>query len=164
MRRLLILLVLILSAGSAAAQQRSCGPTPLSFTGTTHVVDGSHLFLLHDGKRTEIRLRGIQAPPLRNLATGEETVAGMRSRVALIEMLGLAPIKCDVTMMGHDCRIVADCSIPGQVESLSTAMVAGGWAYINPAYEPDTFLHAEEYGARKERRGHWRVWLPPERR
>src|SRR4029453_2566657 len=74
---------------------------------------------------------GIQAPELRD-ATKAESVAGMRARAALEDLLEQSghKVKCRATKFDRSCRIVAQCSLDdGRGGDIGGGMIAAGMAY-----------------------------------
>lgn len=155
----------------ATAQQRDCGPVPSIVKGTPFVIDGDTVSLF--GEKRRIRIWGVQAPELRDKATQQETVAGMRSRAGLHQMLaagGPAEMSCKPTKYDHYCRLVAICEAPlaanGPPKDVGLAMIEAGLAYgawlddVAPD-QPALGLRytAAEVEARKNGRGLWKAWL-----
>lgn len=176
LRALMIALLLAQSFATAAvAQQRDCKELPQTITGKAWAIDGDTLAMIADGRRTpDIRLFGIQAPELRDKATGLESREGMRSRAALDDLLAEAGNGATCTAIEWDryCRVVAWCAVviaPAQgPTNISVAMLERGQSYVFTAYalrppqgEEIATLIAAERSARRERRGLWREWLGP---
>jgi endonuclease YncB( thermonuclease family) len=156
------------AAGPAAGSEcAAMGALPDSWSGVAYAIDGSTLAAV--GLRPNIRLWGIQAPELRNDGR-EETVAGMRARAMLEDLLAKSEhkLKCRLTRFDHHCRAVAHCLLDAGADAIDVggAMIAGGMAYGFSLDEPMAWepkaaqRYADaEFDARKERRGLWPVWL-----
>lgn len=154
-------------AETAAPDCADKGPLPATWSGQAFVIDGDTLAGV--GLKPHLRIWGIQAPELRDKATGQETAAGMRARAALVDLLAPADhkVKCRATKFDRYCRIVAQCSVDdaGGVD-LGGALIAGGMAYgfyleeLLP-WEPRASgrYSTAEAEARKQRRGLWKDWL-----
>lgn len=159
-----------------ATPARPADPTPTAecpaalpdgWSGTAYAVDGDTLRGV--GLKFTLRLWGIQAPELRD-AQRQETVAGMRARAALADLLAKADHKVRCRLVGPDgpCRAVAYCLLDAGADSidLGGALIAGGMAYSAPLAEPPAFepKMAQRYAdaeveARRQRRGLWPQWL-----
>lgn len=149
-----------------SADCAAMGTLPATWEGNAYAIDGGSLGGV--GLKPRIRIWGIQAPELRDVAKAE-TVAGMRARAALEDLLEQAghKVKCRATKFDQYCRIVAQCSLDdGRGGDIGGALIAAGMAY---GFNLDETLPWEsrasqryataEAGARKERRGLWKEWL-----
>ena len=178
MKSLLLAVALSTVAVSAAAQsgarrassdQPDCsaqGALPSTWEGQAYAIDGGNLAGV--GLKPKIRIWGIQAPELRDPAK-RETVAGMRARAALEDLLEQSghKVKCRAAKFDRDCLAVAQCSLDGvQGSDLGGAMIAAGLAYGSHLDEalPWESRASQRYAtaeaeARKQRRGLWKEWL-----
>jgi endonuclease YncB( thermonuclease family) len=143
------------------------GPVPDTWSGVAYAIDGATLTAV--GLKPHIRLWGIQAPELRDGAN-QETVAGMRARAALEDILSKPDhkLRCRIARLDRSCRLVAHCLLDAGADSidLGGAMIASGMAY---GFSLDDTLASEpkasqryadaEFEARKQRRGLWPQWL-----
>ncbi|CAN5912919.1 hypothetical protein BH11PSE3_BH11PSE3_39900 [soil metagenome] len=142
------------------------GPLKASWGGEVFAIDGNTLCAV--GLKPHLRIWGIQAPELRD-AAGRETVAGMRARAALEDLLYAADhkVKCRALRYDDSCRMVAQCSLDdGKGGDLGGALIAAGLAY---GFRLDEILPWEtrasqryasaEAEARKQGRGLWKEWL-----
>jgi len=167
-----LMITLLLLAAPAFAQPRDCKePLPQTIVGKAWPIDGDTLAMIADGKRTpDIRLFGIQAPELRDKASGLETREGMRSRAALDDLLADADNGTTCTPVEFDryCRIVALCTSmipPAGLKNLSIGMLERGEAYVfttyalRPGAHEIALLIAAERTARRGKLGLWRQWL-----
>jgi endonuclease YncB( thermonuclease family) len=187
-RFLRVALLILAMTGSADAQQRrpaetdkgadkvvdkppdcaAMGALPKDWSGEAYAVDGDTLGGV--GLKPQLRLWGVQAAELRDRQTGRETVAGMRARAALEDMLDKAEhkVKCRSARWDRECRVVAQCTVetgPSPLD-LGGYMIASGMAY---GFHLDEALPWEaragqryagaEAEARKARRGLWPMWL-----
>jgi len=185
MKALLLALLLLATAIVAEAQQRrppepdkaldkpadcatALGALPKEWAGEAFAIDG--ITLGGAGLKPQIRLWGLQAGELRDKQSGQETVAGMRARAALEDMLDKSEhkVKCRPARWDRDCRIVAQCTVeasPAPID-LGGYMIASGMAYgfhleeILP-WEPRASQRyaGAEAEARKAKRGLWPAWL-----
>lgn len=154
----------------AAAQ----GQLPKTWEGKAFAVDGSTLVGI--GLKPRIRLWGIQAPELRNRLTGQENIAGMRSRAALEDMLAAGDRQTSCKLIGWDrsCRAVAQCTITAEMPTgtkpqphdVAQRLLEDGLVFtadladVIPG-EPTTserYAHYESL-ARKAGKGLWPAWL-----
>lgn len=156
-------------AAPALGQQPSkdCGPLPGAFAGVAFAGDGDTIYGVD--YKAPIRLWGLQAPELRDQAPGNkggESVAGMRTRAALEDMLAASGWKVACTPRKWDryCRVVARCTA-GNID-VSLELVKAGLAYgfylsDTPAADVATSIaYAQaEADARKAKRGLWPQWL-----
>lgn len=174
----LALAALLAIASNVGAQQRrpvpdtdkapDCGALPKEWSGEAYVIDG--MTLGGSGLKPSLRLWGIQAAELRDRQSGAETVAGMRVRAALADLLEQAghKVKCRMVRWDRECRAVAQClaeTSPAPLD-LGGYLLASGLAY---AVHLDEALPWEaragqryagaEAEARKAKRGLWPVWL-----
>ncbi|TXL72544.1 thermonuclease family protein [Vineibacter terrae] len=163
-------IALISTSSAAAPPGRDCGALPdASMIGEAHAIDGDTLAVLRaDGTRwPDVRLWGIQAPELRDARSKLENPAGMRSRVALEDLLP-GSITCRPIEWDRYCRVVARCATDATPD-LSLTMLSAGEAYLfttfamgrNASLEIRTAYVAAERQARADRRGLWRAWLAP---
>lgn len=142
------------------------GPLKASWSGEVFAIDGNRLGAV--GLKPNLRIWGIQTPELRDTA-GRETVAGMRARAALEDLLYSADhkVKCRALRYDDSCQMVAQCSLDdGKGGDLGGALIAGGLAY---GFRLDEVLPWEmrasqryataEAEARKQGRGLWKEWL-----
>jgi len=142
------------------------GAMPATWNGHAYAVDGDTLGGV--GLKPQIRLWGVQAPVLRD-AGKVETVAGMRARAALADLLEKVDhkVKCRALKVDRDCRIVAQCAVDdGQGGDIGGALIAAGMAYTADLEEalPWESRASQRYAgaeaeARKQRRGLWKEWL-----
>lgn len=142
------------------------GALPAAWEGQAFALDGNTLGGI--GLKPNIRIWGIQAPELRDAAKAE-TVAGMRTRAALEDLLDKSDhkIKCRAMKFDRDCQIVAQCSLDdSQAGDIGGALVANGLAYGFDLHEalPWEARASQRYAsaeaeARKQRRGLWKEWL-----
>ncbi|OFW99634.1 MAG: hypothetical protein A3D94_12685 [Alphaproteobacteria bacterium RIFCSPHIGHO2_12_FULL_66_14] len=181
MKALLLALLLLAVAGTAQAQQRrppeaekppdcaaTMGALPKDWTGEAYAIDGNTLG--GTGLKPQLRLWGVQAAELRGKPNGEETVAGMRARAALEDVLdkGGHKVKCRVARWNRECRVVAQCTVDAAPAPLDLGgyMLASGLAYGFHLEEglPWEQRAGQRYAgaeaeARKAKRGLWPVWL-----
>ncbi|MFZ5784415.1 MAG: thermonuclease family protein [Pseudomonadota bacterium] len=142
------------------------GAMPATWNGHAYAVGGDTLGGV--GLKPQIRLWGVQAPVLRD-AGKVETVAGMRARAALADLLEKVDhkVKCRALKVDRDCRIVAQCTVDdGQGGDIGGALIAAGVAYTVDLEEalPWESRASQRYAgaeaeARKQRRGLWKEWL-----
>jgi len=182
---LALILVLAVATGSADAQPRrpadgdkasdkpadcvaTLGALPKEWTGEAFAIDGRTLG--GAGLKPQLRLWGVQAGELRDRQSSQETVAGMRARAALEDMLDKAEhkVKCRAVRWDRDCHVVAQCTVEASPApfDLGGYMIASGMAY---GFRLDEVLPWEprasqryagaEAEARKARRGLWPAWL-----
>ena len=105
------------------------GALPATWDGQAYAIDGATLAGV--GLKPHVRIWGIQAPELRD-ATKAESVAGMRARAALEDLLEQSghKVKCRATKFDRSCRIVAQCSLDdGRGGDIGGGMIAAGMAY-----------------------------------
>lgn len=147
-------------------------PVPTKVDGLAYAIDGDTLAI--DGQ-PHIRVWGIQAPELRDKHTGQETVAGMRSRAHLEDLLkpSRQAVSCTPTKWDRYCRLVATCDTKypsgqpnGVAEDLGWQMIDAGQAYgyyldetLQRAPDTSRAYAAAESLARAQRRGLWTGWL-----
>ncbi len=185
MKALLLACLLGIAANAADAQQRrpsepdrtadkpadcaaSMGALPKDWSGEAYAIDG--VTLGGAGLKPPLRLWGVQAGELRDRQSGQETVAGMRARAAVEDMLdkGSHKVKCRTTRWDRECRAVAQCMVdssPAPID-LGGYLIASGLAYgfhleeVLP-WEPRASQRyaGAEAEARKASRGLWPVWL-----
>lgn len=147
---------------------------PKSWEGQAYTIDGDTLSGV--GLKAHIRLWGIQTPELRNKFTGQETMAGMRARAALEDLLtaGDHHIACQPVRWDHACNLVAQCTITAewptgskaQPHDIGLRLVEDGFAYgvdlaDTPPGDKDAgakIAHFESL-ARQARKGLWSEWL-----
>ncbi|MDP1750022.1 MAG: thermonuclease family protein [Reyranella sp.] len=182
---LVLVLVLAVATGSADAQPRrpadgdkgsdkpvdcvaTLGALPKEWMGEAFAIDG--ITLGGAGLKPRLRLWGVQAGELRDRQSGQETVAGMRARAALEDMLDKAEhkVKCRAVRWDRDCHVVAQCTVEASPAPLDLGgyMIASGMAYgfrleeVLP-WEPRASQRyaGAEAEARKAKRGLWPVWL-----
>ena len=143
------------------------GALPKEWSGVAYSIDGDTLAGV--GLKPHIRLWGIQAPALLDQSRAE-SVAGMRARAALEDLLSASDhkISCRILKFDRECQIVAQCSLHDGVNpiDLAGAMIAGGMVYTvrldeTLPWEPKASQRysTAEVGARKNRRGLWPAWL-----
>lgn len=171
---------LTLTAGTAPAQfinvrapaapreapARDCGALPGPFDGKAFAGDGDTIY--GTGYGTAIRLWGIQAPELRDHSPGAakaETVAGMKTRGALEDLLAAADwqVRCVPRKFDRFCRVVASCTtakgIDPSLELLKAGHAYGFWlSDTDDAAQSIAYARAEAE-ARSARRGQWSEWL-----
>lgn len=152
----------------------SQSPLPKSWEGQAYAIDGNTLAGI--GLKAPIRLWGIQAPDLRNKFTNQETVAGMRARAALEDMLtaGEHRVSCQPVKWNAACMLVAQCTITAewptgskaQPHDIGLRLVEDGFAYgVDLADPPPADKDAGEKMAhfeslsRQARKGLWPEWL-----
>lgn len=143
------------------------GELPKSWEGQAFAVDGNTM--VGSGLKPHIRVWGIDAPGLQD-ATKKETVAGMRARAALEDLLGKADhkVNCRVIKWDRECQILAQCSAattPNAVD-IGGAMLAGGMAYGVDLHEAPPWearagqrYATTEARAREQKLGLWPIWL-----
>ncbi len=182
---LAIVLVLVAATGTADAQQRrppdsdkgsdkptdctaALGALPKEWQGEAFAIDG--ITLGGAGLKPQLRLWGVQTGELRDRQSGLETIAGMRARAALEDMLEKAEhkVKCRAARWDRDCHVVAQCTVEAAPAPLDLGgyMIASGLAYgfrleeVLP-WEPRASQRyaGAEAEARKARRGLWPIWL-----
>ena len=154
------------TALSDAPDCAAMGTLPATWDGQVYAIDGATLAGV--GLKPHVRIWGIQAPELRD-ATKAESVAGMRARAALEDLLEPSghKVKCRATKFDRSCRIVAQCSLDdARGGDIGGAMIAAGMAY---GFSLDEALPWEarasqryataEAEARKQRQGLWKEWL-----
>lgn len=178
-------LVLTAAVGTADAQSRrpaesdkgsdkpadcttTLGVLPKEWLGEAFAVDG--VTLGGAGLKPQLRLWGVQAGELRDRLSGQETVAGMRARAALEDMLDKAEhkVKCRAVRWDRNCHVVAQCTVEAAPAPLDLGgyLIASGMAYgfrLDEAlpWEPRASQRyaGAEAEARKAKRGLWPVWL-----
>jgi endonuclease YncB( thermonuclease family) len=180
------LLFFLAAAGTGGAQQRKTaaepdkvadrptdcvaakGTLPKEWTGEAYAVDG--ITLGGVGLKPQLRLWGLQTAELRDKQSGQETVAGMRARATLEDMLDKVEhkVKCQSARWDHECRVVAQCTVEGGPARLDLGgyMIASGMAWgfhldEMLAWEPRASQRyaGSEAEARKAKRGLWPLWL-----
>jgi endonuclease YncB( thermonuclease family) len=171
-------LVLILAAFPAVAQDCTAtqGLLPEKWEGVAFAIDGSTLAGV--GLKPHIQLWGVQTPELRD-KDQQETIAGMRSRAALEDMLlaGERRVTCQATRYDRACRILAQCTITAEFprgskpapQDLALRLLEDGLGYgvgLNETLPWDKTAN-ERYGhyeglARQARKGLWPTWLGKE--
>ena len=181
MKALLLTLLLLAATGTSQAQQRrppetdkpadcaaSLGALPKEWAGEAFAIDG--ITLGGAGLKPQLRLWGLQVGELRDKQSGQETIAGMRARAALEDMLDKAEhkVKCRPARWDRDCRVVAQCMVDASPTPIDLGgyMIASGMAYgfhleeILP-WEPRASQRyaGAEAEARKAKRGLWPIWL-----
>ncbi len=186
MKALFLALLFLAAAGPADAQQRkpppetdkgadkppdcaaTMGVLPKDWTGEAYALDGVTLGGV--GLKPPLRLWGLQAAELRDRQSGRETVAGMRARAALEDMLdkGGHKVKCRTARWDRECRVVVQCMVevtPAPID-LGGYLIASGLAWgshLEEAlpWEPRAGQRyaGAEAEARKAGRGLWPVWL-----
>lgn len=182
MRSILSIVVAGLLVPPAAAQDRprkpaecttQLGALPKSWEGQAYAVDGDTLTGV--GLRPSIRLWGIRAPQVRG-AGDVETVAGMRARAALEDLLeaGEHRVSCKVAGWDDRCRLVAQCTItaemprgtPAAPHDIALRLLEDGFAYGFELGSPlpwdseatARYAHYEAI-SRQARKGLWPLWL-----
>jgi len=156
----------IAAAPSDAQDCAGMGALPATWDGQAYAIDGNALGGVN--LKAHIRIWGIQAPELRDGAKAE-SVAGMRARAALADLLEQSghKVKCRPMKFDRSCRIVAQCTLDdARGGDIGGAMIAAGMAY---GFGLDEALPWEsrasqryataEAEARKQRRGLWKEWL-----
>lgn len=147
-------------------------PVPTAITGEAYAIDGDTLAI---AVQPHIRVWGIQAPELKDKTTGQETVAGMRARAHIEELLAPSrrQVRCTPTKWDRYCRLVAMCDTRfggaapyAEPADLGWSMLAAGQAYgfyLDDAVagQPELSRNyaAAESMARAQRRGLWKDWL-----
>jgi endonuclease YncB( thermonuclease family) len=157
-------------ADCAAAQ----GKLPKTWEGRAFALDGNTISGV--GLRPRIRLWGIQAAELHDKQTGQETVAGMRARAALEDLLdaGDHRASCRVLKWDRSCALVAQCTINAEMPTgtkaaphdLGLRLIEDGLAYgfsLDDALPWDDaaserYAHYEVI-ARRAHKGLWPSWL-----
>jgi len=185
MKILLLACLLALAASAAEAQQRrppepdkaadkppdcaaSMGVLPKDWNGEAYAIDG--VTLGGTGLKPPLRLWGVQTGELRDRQSGQETVAGMRARAALEDMLdkGSHKVKCRTMRWDRECRAVAQCMVESSPTPIDLGgyLISSGLAYgfhLEEAlpWEPRAGQRyaGAEAEARKAARGLWPVWL-----
>ncbi len=150
------------------------GALPKTWEGLAYAIDGNTLAGV--GLKPHIRLWGIQVPELRNSLTNQETVAGMRARAALEDLLtaGEHRVSCQPAKWDRTCNLVAQCTITAEWPTGSKAgphdiglrLVEDGLAYgfdlaDTLPWDKDAgekVAHFESL-ARQARKGLWPEWL-----
>lgn len=177
----LALALLLALAGPALAQPGSngkppdCGALLESWSGVAYAIDGDTLAGV--GLKPHIRIWGIQAPELRDKQTGQESLAGLRARSALVDLLAGSDGKvwCRALKFDRYCRLVAMCNVatdpaPGSTSptplDLGTFMLLTGYAYgyyleDTPPWDAAAGQRYTklEVGARQRKVGLWPMWL-----
>lgn len=159
-------------ATAETAEKCKGAAIPDKVEGTAFSIDGDTLKIF--GVGPSIRIWGIQAPELRDKVTGQESIAGMRARARLEELIGQRDdraVVCTPTKFDRYCRLVALCtsahsSIPGAAFDIGLEMVESGHAYGYWLDDPApgqprlgmSYAKAEA-AARQERFGQWPAWL-----
>ena len=154
------------TASSDVPDCAAMGALPATWDGQAYAIDGNTLAGVN--LKPHVRIWGIQAPELRD-ATKAESVAGMRARAALEDLLEESghKVKCRPTKFDSSCRIVAKCTLDdARGGDIGGAMIAGGMAYgVNldetlpwEARASQRYATAEAE-ARKQRQGLWKEWL-----
>jgi endonuclease YncB( thermonuclease family) len=141
-RPLVILLLVLIAASSAIAQDR--------IVGVASVIDGDTIEI--HGVR--IRLHGIDAPESRQECIrpdGATWRCGQQAALALSDHIGRAVVSCEPRDRDRYGRVVAVCSLGG--EDLNRWMVANGWAMAFRRYSLDYV--ADEDRARMAGVGLW---------
>ena len=144
------------------------GALPKEWTGEAYAVDGTTLAAV--GLKPTLRLWGVQAAELRDRSSGRETVAGMRARAALEDMLEKAShkVKCRAARWDRECRLVAQCSVEAAASpvDLGGYLLASGLAWgfhleEGLPWEPRAGQRyaGAEAEARQAGRGLWPAWL-----
>ena len=142
------------------------GALPTTWQGQVYAIDGDTMGGV--GLKPHIRIWGIQAPELRDAAKAE-TVAGMRARAALEDLLEQSnhKVRCRASKFDRDCHVVALCTLDdAQSGEIGAALIAAGVAYGFNLEEtlPGESRASQRYAtaeaeARKQRRGLWKDWL-----
>lgn len=153
----------------AAPETSDCaayGALPTTWQGQVYAIDGDTMAGV--GLKPHIRIWGIQAPVLRDAAKAE-TVAGMRARATLEDLLEQSnhKVKCRASKFDRDCRVVAHCTLDdAQAGDIGAALIAAGVAYgfnLEDALAWESRASQRyataEAEARKQRRGLWKDWL-----
>ncbi len=159
--------LLVLASTAAAAADLSCRdkPLPPAVEGQASAVDGDTLVVAGSPR---LRLWGIQAPELRDKASGRETRPGMAARAALADLLLAGPVECRPSKWDRYCRLVATCTAAGR--DLSASLLERGMAYGFMLDDPlpgapdrgaqrAVAYSRHEATARTARAGLWREWL-----
>jgi endonuclease YncB( thermonuclease family) len=146
-------------AHAAWAQQQQPAPykpmptptwiTPLSLTGTAHVVDGETV----DLAAQRIRLYGIAALELNQ--TCRDGWGGADALRHLEDLIGHKPVKCNVYDRDNYGRPVAIC-YNAQGVDLNEMMVRDGYAYAY-VYFSTIYIDTERAARQAERGMHGRV-------
>jgi endonuclease YncB( thermonuclease family) len=169
MRAVAALLMLLATAGSAAAQT-NCGALQKTWEGLAYAVSGDTLAGVD--LKPRLRLWGIRAPDFGN----EPGVPAMRARAALEDMLvaGERRVSCRIAAWDRDCRAIAQCTITAewpagskaQPHDLAVRLVEDGFAYgfgleAPPAWDKDASAKIAHFEAlsRQARKGLWSDWL-----
>lgn len=118
---------------------------PQTLSGSAVVNDGDTITLGEE----RIRLRGIDAPEYNQVcvAGGREYSCGLRSRDALVALVGLRRVNCSGHERDKYGRLLAVCQV-GDID-LNSRQVEAGWAVSYGDY------HAQEDVARLAARGMW---------
>lgn len=143
------------------------GALPKEWSGVAYPIDGDTLAGV--GLKPHIRLWGIQAPELLDQSKAE-SVAGMRARAALADLLSGSDhkISCRIQKFDRECHVVAHCTLHDGVMpiDLGGALIASGMAYgahldETLPWEPKASQRysTAEFEARKNKRGLWPTWL-----
>lgn len=155
--------------GAAADKPCAGQPVPGPSDVVAFAIDGDTLASIGGGPH--IRIWGIQAPELRGKpapgATGIETIAGMRSRAALENLLVMTGYKVHIEPTKWDpyCRIVARVS-SDMAGDVGLELIEQGMAYgfylddaIGGKPEISVAYGLAEATARKGKIGLWPTWL-----
>jgi endonuclease YncB( thermonuclease family) len=185
MKKTAVILTLLVALPAAAQQARQpskssspeCvvrqGELPKIWEGQAFAIDGDTIGGI--GLKPPIRLWGIQAPELRDVANVEST-AGMRARAALEDMLARADhrVTCRVAHFDGACNLVAQCTVTAEMPTGTAPaphdpalrLVEDGLAYgfhLEDALTWDReasarYAHFEGI-SRQARKGLWPQWL-----
>jgi endonuclease YncB( thermonuclease family) len=169
MKALVGLAVFVATAAPAAAQV-NCGALPKTWEGTVYAVSGDTLGGVD--LKPRLRLWGIRAPELGS----EPSVAGMRARAALEDMLASAEhrVSCRPVAWDRECRAIAQCTVTAewpagskaQPHDLALRLIEDGFAYgfgleTPPPWDKDASAKIAHFEAlsRQARKGLWADWL-----
>ncbi|MFG3598400.1 thermonuclease family protein [Bradyrhizobium sp. RDI18] len=141
-RRILILMLLLLSGGARAGD----------FAGQASVVDGDTLEV--HGSR--IRLWGVDAPESSQLCRGEDSSqyrCGGKAATELDAFIARRPVNCSLVNLDPYGRVVATCSVGGI--DLGEWLVRKGLALDWPQYSKGRYEGAQR-DAERDGRGVWK--------
>lgn len=142
-------LPLFLAAALLGAGLAQGAPVGAEIHGTPTITDGDSLRL----GGTRVRLHGIDAPEAdQTCATPDGLVpCGVFAQAALQELVGGAPVSCQVVDIDRYNRSVATC-FAGPTH-LNAAMAQAGWAIALPHFTPAYVALAQD--AQRAGRGIW---------
>jgi endonuclease YncB( thermonuclease family) len=155
------------------ARAQDCGELPKSWEGEAFAADGNTITGV--GLSSPVRLWGVRAPAVRD-RNGNETVAGMRGRAALEDLLAAGDhrVSCRMAKWDRSCQLVAQCTIVAEMprgtkpepHDIALRLLEDGLVYgfsLEDALPWDggagrRYAHFESL-ARQARKGLWPDWL-----